>query len=143
MRALHRIILHCSATIEGAHFDVATIRQWHTSPPRNWSDIGYHYVIWLDGTIEKGRPIEKSGAHTRGHNADSIGVCYIGGVDKDNKPKDTMTPIQDIAFIKLVQSLRMVFGQHLTIHGHNEYAKKACPSFEVADKYNFLITNHE
>lgn len=143
MRKLQRIILHCTATEEGAHYDVATVRKWHTEPPRNWSDIGYHYLIWLDGTIEHGRPIEKSGAHTRGHNADSIGVCYVGGLDNNQKPKDTMTPKQDIAFIRLVQSLRMVFGEHLTIHGHNEYARKACPSFTVSDKYNFLIQSND
>ena len=77
------------------------------------------------------------GAHTRGHNEDSIGVAYVGGIDKEGKPKDTMTPAQDIAFIKLVRSLRMVFGT-LSISGHNQYARKACPSFDVRDKYDFL-----
>jgi len=139
MRDLNRIILHCSATIERAHFDVATLRKWHTEPPRNWSDIGYHYVIYLDGSVHTGRPVQKAGAHTRGHNQDSIGVCYIGGLDQDGNPKDTMTPAQDIAFIQLVRSLRMVFGSHLKISGHNDYAKKTCPCFSVKDKYEFLL----
>ena len=139
MRDLNRVILHCSATIERAHFDVATLRKWHTEPPRNWSDIGYHYVIYLDGSVHTGRPVQKAGAHTRGHNHDSIGVCYIGGLDQDGNPKDTMTPAQDIAFIQLVRSLRMVFGSHLKISGHNDYAKKACPCFSVKDKYEFLL----
>ena len=139
MRDLNRIILHCSATIERAHFDVETLRMWHTSPPRNWSDIGYHYVIYLDGSVVQGRPLHRSGAHVKGHNQDSIGVCYIGGLDLDGNPKDTMTPAQDIAFIQLVRSLRMVFGQHLRLSGHNDYAKKACPCFDVKDKYDFLI----
>lgn len=139
MRDLNRIILHCSATIERAHFDVDTLRMWHTSPPRNWSDIGYHYVIYLDGSVVQGRPLHRSGAHTKGHNQDSIGVCYIGGLDIDGNPKDTMTPAQDIALIQLVRSLRMVFGQDLRLSGHNDYARKACPCFDVKDKYDFLI----
>lgn len=140
MRDLKRIILHCTATVERAHFDVATIRKWHTDPEpkgRGWSDIGYHYLIWLDGTIEIGRPIHIEGAHVRNHNKDSVGVAYVGGLDKGGKPKDTMTPAQDIAFIQLVRSLRMVFGT-LSISGHNQYARKACPSFDVRDKYDFL-----
>ena len=77
--------------------------------------------------------------HTERHNEDSIGVAYVGGIDKEGKPKDTMTPAQDIAIdaIKLVRSLRMVFGT-LSISGHNQYARKACPSFDVRDKYDFL-----
>lgn len=137
MREINRIILHCSATIQGAHFDVATIRKWHTSEPRNWADIGYHYVIYLDGTVHAGRPLSKAGAHTKGHNHDSIGVCYIGGLDKDGNPKDTMTPAQDIAVIQLVRAVRLLFGD-VKIYGHNDFANKACPCFDVADKYKFL-----
>ncbi|QDP66719.1 MAG: putative endolysin [Prokaryotic dsDNA virus sp.] len=138
MRDLNRIILHCSATVRGAHYDVETLRQWHKA--RNFKDIGYHYVIYLDGTVHKGRPIEEQGAHTRGHNKDSVGVCYIGGIDDvSRKAKDTMTPAQDIAFIRLVRALRMVFG-NLTISGHNQYTKnKACPCFDVREKYEFLL----
>tara|TARA_R110000751_G_scaffold73954_1_gene149643 strand:+ start:1452 stop:1868 length:417 start_codon:yes stop_codon:yes gene_type:complete len=137
VRYLRRIIIHCSATREGEEVSVETIRNWHTSPPRNWSDIGYHFVIGLDGTVFQGRPIDKQGAHTRGQNADSIGICYIGGVDKDLNPKDTMTEIQDISLLELVKSLRLIFGE-LNLHGHNEYSSKACPSFDVQEKYKFL-----
>jgi N-acetylmuramoyl-L-alanine amidase len=137
VRYLRSIIIHCSATREGQDVSVETIRDWHTSPPRNWSDIGYHFVIGLDGTVFRGRPINKQGAHTRGQNADSIGICYIGGVDKDLNPKDTMTEIQDISLLELVKSLRLIFGE-LNLHGHNEYSSKACPSFDVQEKYKFL-----
>jgi N-acetylmuramoyl-L-alanine amidase len=137
MRKLNRIILHCSATIERAHFDVDTIRMWHKK--RKFKDIGYHYVIYLDGSIHIGRPVAQVGSHTRGHNQDSIGVCYVGGIGSDGKPKDTMTPAQDIGFIQLVKALRLTFGPHLSIRGHNEYSKKACPCFDVRDKYNFLL----
>jgi len=137
MRELKRIIFHCSATEDGKDYTVETIRRWHTSPPRNWRDIGYHYVIYRDGSIHQGRPIDQQGAHTRGENADSVGICYIGGV-RDGKATDTMTMHQEIAWLKLVHSLRTVFGP-LTIHGHNEYANKACPSFIVKEKYPFLL----
>ena len=140
MRDLKRIILHCSATPEGREVSVETIREWHTDPPprgRGWSDIGYHYVIHLNGEIEIGRPIEVQGAHVSGENEDSIGICYIGGVDALNKPKDTMTVLQEISFLDIVKSLRLIFGE-LSIHGHNEFSTKACPSFSVEEKFGFL-----
>ena len=133
MRDLNRIILHCSATKEGKDFSVDTIRDWHVNG-RGWSDIGYHWVIRLDGSIEVGRPLEKSGANTKGHNKDSVGVCYIGGCDADGKPKDTMNPEQEKAWRMIVLSLRTLYGD-LTIHGHNEFASKACPSFIVKEKF--------
>ena len=134
MRDLNRIILHCSATREGKDFSADTIRGWHVNG-RGWSDIGYHWVIRLDGSIEVGRPLEKSGAHTKGHNKDSVGVCYIGGCDADGKPKDTMNPEQEKAWRMIVLSLRTLYGDHITIHGHNEFANKACPSFTVKEKF--------
>lgn len=133
MRDIKRIVLHCSATIEGKEYSVDTIRKWHTN--KGWSDIGYHYVIQLDGTISQGRPINKQGAHVRGHNKDSVGICYIGGIDADIKPKDTMTPEQNSAFRMLVRSIRILFGEDITIHGHNEFSSKACPSFIVKEKF--------
>jgi N-acetylmuramoyl-L-alanine amidase len=140
MRDLKRIILHCSATPEGREVSVETIRGWHSDPPprgRGWSDIGYHYVIHLDGKTEIGRPIEVQGAHVSGENEDSIGICYIGGVDASNEPKDTMTVPQEISFVAIVKSLRLIFGE-LSIHGHNEFSTKACPSFSVEEKFGFL-----
>ena len=135
MRDINKIILHCSATPEYRHVSVNTIRQWHLD--RGWSDIGYHYVIHLNGKIELGRPIEVQGAHTSGENEDSIGICYIGGVNAANEPKDTMTVLQAIAFVDIVKSLRLIFGK-LSIHGHNEFSTKACPSFLVEEKFGFL-----
>ena len=138
MRDLNRIILHCSATKEGRDYAVETIRKWHTDPKpkgRGWSDTGYHYVIHLDGSVSQGRPLDRSGAHTKGHNADTVGICYIGGIDKEGKPNDTMTPEQNKAFRMLVLSLRTLFDADMTIHGHNEFSAKACPSFIVKEKF--------
>ena len=134
MREINRIILHCSATPEGRDVSTETIRNWHMLD-RGWSDIGYHFVVLLDGTIEAGRPLDKAGAHCKGHNADSIGVCYIGGTDADGNPKDTMDGCQEAAIKELIYSLRMVWDKHLTLHGHNEFSDKACPSFKVSEKF--------
>ena len=137
MRAINKIILHCSATPEGRHTTVEDIRLWHKQ--RGWSDIGYHYVVYLDGTVHEGRPIEKSGAHVFGLNKNSIGVVYVGGVDKNNlKAKDTRTPEQIMALDLLLGSLLDDF-KGATLHGHNEFADKACPSFDVQDEYRYLI----
>jgi len=92
MRSINEIIVHCSATREGQHIPVETIKKWHVEG-RGWTDIGYHFYVELDGTIKKGRDIDRSGAHTKGHNRNSIGICYCGGVEADGKtPKDTRTP---------------------------------------------------
>lgn len=134
MRKVSKIILHCTATPEGKDFTVAQIREWHVKG-NGWSDIGYHFVIYRDGSVHKGRPIERSGAHTKGQNANSIGISYVGGITNDGKktPKDTRTPEQRVAIVQLVKELKAQFGQNVTVHGHNEFAAKACPSFKVKD----------
>lgn len=133
-RRIDKIILHCSATPEGEDFSVEAIRQIHLK--RGFTDIGYHWYIGRDGTIHKGRDESKIGAHTTGHNSHSIGVCYCGGCpprsvkDWDRKGKDTRTPAQRASLIKLCKELK---GRYpgATLHGHNEFANKACPSFIV------------
>lgn len=130
MRNIRRIILHCSATPEGKDYSVETIRRWHVQG-NGWRDIGYHYVIYRDGTIHLGRPLEQIGAHTSGHNSDSVGICYIGGCASDGKtPKDTRTAAQKEAMRTLCKILMDTLGIK-EIHGHYEYAAKACPSFDV------------
>lgn len=136
MRKLDRIIVHCTATPEGRHVDVDTIRVWHKA--RGWSDVGYHFVIYIDGSVHAGRAVEKTGAHVAGHNATTIGVVYVGGTDAAGKAKDTMNAAQETAFVNLVKHLRDEYGP-LTLHGHNEYAAKACPSFKVKDKFKWLV----
>lgn len=137
MRELKRIILHCTATPEGKHFDVDTIRRWHVKD-RGWRDIGYHYVIYIDGSLHEGRPLEQIGAHTSGHNKDSIGIVYVGGCDSKMKAKDTLNEAQETTMVNLIKALREEHGP-LTLHGHNEFAAKACPSFNVQTKFDWLI----
>ena len=130
MRTINKIIIHCAATPEGKDFTVQQIREWHVKG-NGWRDIGYHFIIYRDGSIHKGRAIEQAGAHTSGHNANSIGICYIGGCAADGKtPKDTRTEAQRAALIKLVGELKASYPS-ATVHGHNEFAAKACPSFNV------------
>ena len=130
MRKINEIILHCSATPENKNFTVEDITKWHKA--KGWDGCGYHYVIHLDGTIHSGRPIGKAGAHCLGHNSNSIGICYIGGVDKSNKPKDTRTDAQKKSLVILVHELLAKYNLKLCqVHCHYEYAAKACPSFKL------------
>ena len=134
MRKINKIIIHCTATPEGREHDVADIRRWHLK--RGFNDIGYHYLIHIDGTIEEGRPINKQGAHCSKQNKGSIGLCYVGGMSKDmKKAKDTRTQAQKDSLIKLMHELIYKYNKDMTIHGHNEYANKACPSFNVQEEY--------
>mgnify|MGYP001582247372 CR=1 FL=1 len=134
MRKINKIIIHCSATPEGRPHDVADIRRWHLA--RGFNDIGYHYLIHIDGKIEEGRDISRIGAHCSGQNRNSIGICYVGGMSKDmKKAKDTRTKEQKDSLIKLMQELIYKYNQDMTIHGHNEFANKSCPSFIVKEEY--------
>jgi N-acetylmuramoyl-L-alanine amidase len=139
MRTINKIIIHCSATPEGRHHTVADIDRWHKERGFNKQKIsglycGYHYVIYLDGSVHEGRNISEQGAHTTGHNANSIGICYIGGTDANAKAKDTRTPEQKTALKNLICELKVKYPQ-ATIHGHNEFANKACPSFDVEKEF--------
>lgn len=132
-RNIKEIIVHCAATPEGKNFTVEQIRQMHLA--RNFNDIGYHYVIYLDGSIHKGRDESISGAHCTGHNTISIGVCYIGGCTTDGKtPKDTRTPAQKAALIKLLKELKVKYPM-AKIYSHRDFANKACPSFDATKEF--------
>lgn len=133
MRKITDIIVHCSATPEGKSFTVADIDRWHRQ--RGFASIGYHYVVYIDGSVHTGRPIGSVGAHCVGHNANSIGVCYIGGCTADGKrPKDTRTPEQKQSLLALLRQIRAQFPK-AAIHGHRDFAAKACPSFDATKEY--------
>lgn len=128
MRTIDEIIIHCADTPEGREVSVAEIDDWHRQ--RGFKSIGYHYVIHLDGKVETGRPLATPGAHCTGHNSRSIGICYIGGTDRQGHTKDTRTEAQRRALLKLCRELKAKYPK-ATIHGHNEFAAKDCPSFDV------------
>lgn len=129
-RAIRELIWHCAATPEGRDFTVADIRAWHKQ--RGWSDIGYHFVVYRDGRIMLGRPIGQIGSHVAGRNIGTIGACYVGGVSSDGKRAvDTRTGPQRGAMLWLTEQLIAKFPTIQKVSGHNEYAAKACPSFDV------------
>lgn len=132
MRYIDKIIVHCSATPEGRDVSAATIDEWHKQ--RGWSGIGYHYVVSLDGTIEYGRDINKTGAHVKGQNKGSIGLCYVGGVDSDMNPKDTRTDEQKESLLLLIKTLKKMHPR-AEVYGHRDFSTKACPSFDAKTEY--------
>lgn len=133
MRKINEIIVHCAATPEGKNFKAADIDRWHRE--RKMKCIGYHYVVDLDGTVEPGRPESEIGAHCLGHNQYSIGVCYVGGLAADGRtPKDTRTAAQKEALLALLKKLRAKYPK-ASIHGHRDFAAKACPSFDATREY--------
>ena len=136
MRNINKIIVHCSATPEGRVVTAKDIDDWHKQ--RGFTKIGYHYVIYLDGTVHMGRKEEEIGAHCLGYNANSIGVCYIGGLAKDGKtPKDTRTEAQKGALLALLKKLKARYPK-AGIHGHCNFANKACPCFDAKTEYKSL-----
>lgn len=149
MRTINKIIIHCSATPEGKDYTVKDIDRDHR---KRFAKIGYHYVIYRDGTIHQGRKESEVGAHARGYNANSIGVCYIGGLARDGKTtKDTRTQAQRDALVRLLRELVIRYPD-AEILGHrdlspdkngdgivspNEYIK-GCPSFDAKKEYKVI-----
>lgn len=134
VRYIKRIIVHCSATPEGKAFHASDIDRWHKA--NGWNGIGYHYVIDIDGKVELGRNIHLVGAHATNYNTGSIGICYIGGTDKDGVAKDTRTPEQKESLLWLLQELKKLYPQ-AEILGHRDLPKvaKACPCFNAKEEY--------
>jgi hypothetical protein len=149
MRRIDLIVYHCSATEEGMDYTVEEITKWHKA--RGFRTIGYHFLIHLDGKIDGAkegcRPITQIGAHAKGKNLHSIGVCYIGGV-KDRKPYDTRTAEQIDSIRAMDAVLKSMFSDAESV-GHRDLSvdlngdgiiqpqewMKACPSFSVKDKF--------
>ena len=133
MRTINEIIVHCTATPEGKDYTVEDITRWHKE--RGFKTIGYHYVVYRDGSVHDGRPLAEVGAHCKGHNAHSIGVCYVGGLTADGmKAKDTRTLEQKDALVLLLVRLKKKFPL-AKIHGHRDFAAKECPSFDATSEY--------
>ncbi|AUS06477.1 N-acetylmuramoyl-L-alanine amidase [Pseudotamlana carrageenivorans] len=149
MRAINHIVIHATATKASQDVSATDINRWHKH--NGWSGIGYHYVVKLNGSIENGRPEGIRGAHVKGHNHDSIGVVYVGGLDENAKPDDTRTTAQKIALIKLLTRLKKKYPKAI-ISGHRDFSKdlngngviepsefmKACPCFDAKTEYHDL-----
>lgn len=144
------LVIHCSATRAGQDVRAADIDKWHKE--RGFAMIGYNYVIDLDGTVEIGRPLTMVGAHCKGWNDRSIGICYVGGLDKNGNPKDTRTPAQKEAMNRLVYNLLEAYPTITQILGHRDTSPdlngdgqitpnewiKACPCFDVKSEFPTL-----
>lgn len=131
MREINKIIVHASATAPSQDIGVSEIRHWHLG--KGWSDVGYHYVIRRDGTREYGRDIKIPGAHAKGHNEDSIGICLVGGVTEDGKSDANFTFMQYITLSTIISEIQGFHGE-LEVIGHRdiEGVKKDCPCFNVS-----------
>lgn len=145
-RTITDIVIHCTATRSWQDFSADDIRRMHKA--QGWADIGYHYVVRLDGTIENGRDVDKIGAHVSGHNANSIGVVYVGGLDNQGNAKDTRTENQKCALLNLLIDLRKLYPK-AKISGHRDFSPdlngngtiepwewiKECPCFDTAAEF--------
>lgn len=147
-RKITEIIIHCSATPDGKDYTVDDIRRWHKQ--RGYSDVGYHYIVYRNGQLVQGRDVNIIGAHASGHNAHSIGICYIGGMSADNtRPEDTRTLRQKGRLLSLLVDLRKLYP-NARIVGHRDLSEdkngdgiiepsewmKACPSFDAKSEYH-------
>jgi len=138
MRDINQIIIHCSATPPSMDIGVKEIRSWHVNE-RKWSDIGYHIVVRRDGTVEFGRPINKPGSHAKGHNQNSIGVCWVGGVDAKMNPENNMTEVQERELWCTVENLMLTYKVSKDmVLGHRDLpgVTKSCPSYDVKEWLN-------
>ena len=129
-REIDLVVIHCSATYPDMDIGAVEIKEWHLD--RGWSDIGYHYVIRRDGSIEDGRPERLAGAHAKGANSNSIGICMVGGKARDGKQANNFTRAQWAALgMRLDQLKHRLFLSDKDIIGHNEISSKDCPCFDV------------
>lgn len=138
-RFVDKIIIHCSDTYARMDVDADEIRRWHVKE-RGWADIGYHFIIRRDGTVQTGRDMDKDGdiyeeigAHVAGWNKNSIGICMIGGKGDDGKAENNFTDRQFHSLETLVRVIKADYPKS-TVHGHREFqAGKQCPSFDVQE----------
>jgi len=130
MRNINKIVIHCADTFSDMDVDSQWIRDIHVKQ-NGWKDIGYHYIILRDGTLEKGRPESQSGAHVAGHNASTIGVCLIGGKARKGENPTNFTKEQWRVLEALVTDLTNRY-EEAEVVGHCDLdSGKTCPTFNV------------
>jgi len=128
-----KIIIHCSYTKPHMNWGADEIRKIHVDE-NGWAAIGYHYIIKRNGSVDRGRPHDAVGAHCRGENAHSIGICLIGGMSPDGAPESNFTKAQMVSLNVKVAELKKEVPS-ATIHGHSEFSDKECPCFSVRDYF--------
>lgn len=139
MRPLTEIIVHCTGTRPDASTTVDVVRKYHMQH-NGWRDIGYHFLIYTDGTVHAGRPIAQIGAHCSGHNDKTIGICYVGGISQIGTAFDTRTPEQRMALRNLIATLKATYPNISKVSSHHDYnSAKPCPCFDAAREYGQLV----
>lgn len=125
--------MHCSATQPLKKIRASTIDRWHRK--RGWLKIGYHYVIRADGSLEFGRQLDEVGAHAKGHNKNSIGICLVGGVNAQGEAEDNFSRTQKKTLKTLLEMLISKCEDGVTVCGHRDLPNvhKACPCFDVKE----------
>lgn len=131
MLPIKYLTIHCAATPEGRDVKAATVTEWDKA---KFGQTSYHFVVELSGMMVRTLADTKRGAHVGGKNTGNIGICYIGGCDKNMNPKDTRTKEQKVALRTLVRTYQERYPG-IKVLGHNEWpgVKKACPSFDVSE----------
>ncbi len=137
MRKIEYVAIHCAATKPSMDVPVERIKKWHLK--KGWSDIGYHFYITRDGVIHKGRAEEVVGAHVRGFNSKSIGICYEGGINEAGRPEDNRTDDQKKSLVYLINIMKRKY-KGCIVQGHRDFpgVSKACPSFDAKNEYKNL-----
>ena len=124
------IVIHCSATRADQEITADHIRRWHVDD-NGWSDIGYHWVIERDGKLQHGQHAQARGAHVRGRNHESIGICLIGGIDQHGNPEDNFTPEQWLVLEMLIEVLQVRYPAARVVGHYYFNPYKTCPNFVV------------
>ena len=126
------IVIHCSATPDDMDIGVEKIKHWHVVE-NGWDDVGYHYVIKRDGTLETGRDESMVGSHARAVNGTSIGICLIGGSNKSGDWENNFLPEQFDTLEDLISTLKNKYDIKKIIGHYEVDDKKKCPSFNVKE----------
>lgn len=156
MRRIDSIVIHCSATRENTDYSFDRLKSDHKK--RGFRTAGYHYYIKRDGQIFKGRQLDEIGAHAKGHNRFSVGICYEGGLDKNGKPEDTRTEEQKGAILDVINTImtatqddfqrgvKQILGHRDLSEDKNKNGKidswermKECPCFDAIPEYQWLL----
>ena len=132
-RHVDRVFLHCSASDNPDHDDIATIRSWHVDE-RGWSDVGYHYFIRSDGALQEGRPLERTPAAQAGHNPGTVAIC-LHGLAAENFTDDQFRTLTALA-----REIDEAYAGRVTFHGHCEVSSKSCPVFPYREVLGLDVT---
>ena len=137
LKEVKYLVVHCTATRLSQRVSVEDIDRWHKA--QGWSGIGYHWYVDRDGHIFPGRSEREAGAHVKGYNHCSIGICYEGGLDEQGNSADTRTPAQKAALLFIIKYLKQSYPNAIVL-GHRDFpgVHKDCPCFDAKTEYSYI-----